>query len=134
VNLVMSLDNAIAVAGVSRSDPVSIGLGLLVSALIMLAFSAIILQLIGRLRWVAYAGAGLLALTAAGMMWQDLGMVVSFPHVPAASVGLGVVATHGARWAFKALVVSTCLSSPRWWPASAAVGDIFPGGISESRG
>ena len=116
VNLVMSLDNAIAVAGVSQSNPVSIGLGMLASALIILAFSSIILQVIGRLRWVAYAGAGVLALTAAGMMWQDLATVVSFPHVPAATAGMGVVASRGARWGFKAFVVSTCLLSPRWWP------------------
>jgi YjbE family integral membrane protein len=116
VNVVMSLDNAVAVAGVGHSDPVIIGFGLLVSAIIIFAFSSIILQVIRQIRWVAVAGSSVLAFTAAEMMWQDFAPILSLPKLSSAGMGAGPFSSDGARWAFIALVVSTCVSSPRWWP------------------
>lgn len=127
VNVVMSLDNVIAVASVSRSDPIRISLGLFVSALVILAFSSLVLRVIGRFRWIAYAGAGVLALTAAGMMWQDLGAVVSSAHLPLTTAAAGLSTAREVRWGFKVIVVSTCLTAPRWWPRGASLGSFAEG-------
>lgn len=115
-NLVMSLDNAIAVAGASRQDPARIALGLVLSAAIILGFSSMLLQIVGRFRWVVFVGAGLLASTAAGLMWQDLESALSLARLPLAAVALRAGGTHGGYWALKALLVTVCLASPRWWP------------------
>lgn len=71
-NLAMSFDNVLAVASVCRSDPVRMGLGLAISGLILFAFSAGISSLMARFRWIAYAGALMLAITAAGMIWGEM--------------------------------------------------------------
>lgn len=71
-NLAMSFDNVLAVASVCRSDPVRMGVGLAISGLILFAFSAGISALMARFRWVAYAGALMLAITAAGMIWHEV--------------------------------------------------------------
>jgi YjbE family integral membrane protein len=71
-NLAMSFDNVLAIASVCRSDPVRMGLGLAISGLILFAFSAGISSLMARFRWVAYAGALMLAITAAGMIWREV--------------------------------------------------------------
>ena len=115
-NLVMSLDNALAVAGASGQHPARLALGLVLSATIILGFSSMILRVVDRARWVAFAGAGLLASTAAGMMWQDFESAASGAHWHVAALAVGFVGSQGGFWAFKALIVSTCLASPRWWP------------------
>ncbi len=71
-NLAMSFDNVVAIASVSQSDPIRMGLGLLISGLILFAFSAAIVALMARFKWIAYAGALMLALTAAGMIWHEM--------------------------------------------------------------
>ena len=71
-DLVMSLDNVIAIAGMSRSDPVSLVVGLILSITMILTLSTLIVAIMNRFRWVVYAGAAILALTAAGMMEHDL--------------------------------------------------------------
>src|SRR5208282_875874 len=74
-DLIMSLDNVVAIAGVSGSDPVLLVVGLVLSTGMILAFSQVILALMNRFRWVVYAGTGVLALTAAGMIRNDLATV-----------------------------------------------------------
>ena len=78
----------------------------------ILAFSQVILVLMNRFRWVVYAGTGILALTAAGMIRHDLDAVRHLTW--AASLPL-----HFPLWAdccFRGAVVVACLTSSRWWP------------------
>ena len=70
-DLVMSLDNVIAVAGVSQSDPLRLTVGLVLSITMILALSTAIVAIMNRYRWIVYAGTAVLALTAASMMIQD---------------------------------------------------------------
>jgi YjbE family integral membrane protein len=70
-NLVMSFDNVLAVGALSRGQPALIALGILVSAVMLLAASSLVIALIERYRWVTLAGAGLLACTAAGMICEE---------------------------------------------------------------
>jgi len=74
-DLVMSLDNVIAIAGVSGSDSVLLIVGLVLSIATIVAFSQVIIVMMNRFRWIVYAGTGILALTAAGMIVDDLEMV-----------------------------------------------------------
>lgn len=71
-DFVMSLDNVVAVAGVSKSNLGHLIFGLLLSIAIILAFSSAILALMNRFRWITFLGAAVLGLTAFGMMREDL--------------------------------------------------------------
>lgn len=111
-DLVMSLDNVVAIAGVSGSDPVLLIVGLVLSIAMILAFSQVILALMNRFRWVVYAGTGILALTAAGMIRHDLEAV---NHLSWAA-NLPVHLPLWADWSFRGAVVGVCLTSSRWRP------------------
>jgi len=111
-DLVMSLDNVIAIAGVSGSDPVLLVVGLVLSIGMILAFSQVILVLMNRFRWVVYAGTGILALTAAGMIWHDLDAVRHLTWVASLPLHFPL----WADWCFRGAVLVACLTSSRWWP------------------
>ena len=111
-DLVMSLDNVVAIAGVSGSDPVLLVVGLVLSIGMILAFSQVILALMNRFRWVVYAGTAVLALTAAGMIRHDLEAVRHLTWVASLPLHLPL----WADWAFRGVVVGGCLTSSRWWP------------------
>ena len=111
-DLVMSLDNVVAIAGVSGSDPVLLVVGLVLSIGMILAFSQVILALMNRFRWVVYAGTAVLALTAAGMIRNDLATVRDLTWVASLPLHLPL----WADWAFRGVVVGGCLTSSRWWP------------------
>ena len=57
-DFIMSLDNIVAIAGASDSDPVRIILGLLLSISMLLLLSAVIMEIMSRYRWIAYVGCG----------------------------------------------------------------------------
>ncbi len=112
----MSLDDAIAIAGVSGSDPMLLTVGLVLSIAAILVCSGVILVVVDRFRWVVYAGTGILAPTAAGIMVHDLeairrGTRSSGPVLP---LPLWI------DWGFRATVVGACLTSSRWWPGCLA--------------
>ncbi len=65
-----------------------------------------------RFRWVVYAGTAVLALTAAGMIRQDVEAVGQF----ARTVGLPHHFPLRADWIYRGAVVADCLTSSRWWP------------------
>ncbi|GED71968.1 membrane protein [Brevibacillus reuszeri] len=67
----MSLDNVIAVAGVSHGNLTLIAIGVLVSIPIILIGSAIILKALERFPIIAYIGSGILAWTAGDMIVKD---------------------------------------------------------------
>jgi YjbE family integral membrane protein len=117
-DLVMSLDNVIAVAGVARADPLRLFLGLALSIAMILALSTAVMAIMSRFRWIVYLGTGVLALAAANMMVHDieaakqLSVTVS-RH--ASSVGQGV-------WPLRLALVVVCLTSNYWWPRGRSWG------------
>jgi hypothetical protein len=91
-------------------------LGLAVSGVILFACSAAIVELMARFKWIVYAGASVLAVTASGMIWHDLAAAWSRSAMASWDLGLSASAGLEARGLFTALVVLACLSLPRWGP------------------
>jgi YjbE family integral membrane protein len=110
-DFIMSLDNVLAIASASDSDWKRILFGLVVSISMLLALSAVITEIMSRYRWIAYAGAALLALTAADMMIHDLetlfasGRVSAYHEFP-----------NWGKWALRAVVVGICMTVNWWFP------------------
>jgi YjbE family integral membrane protein len=70
-NIVMSLDNVIAVAAAAKGNYVLLGLGLAVSIPIVIAGSALFLAILERFPWVVWAGGALLGWIAGGLLPAD---------------------------------------------------------------
>lgn len=113
-DLIMSLDNVLAVAGVSHSNPVQMVIGLALSIAIMIACSSAILAIMDRYRWIVYGGTAVLALTAAQMIYHDI------EALPA--VGQWVLPAW-AGWAFRGAIVAACFSTPVWRSRSLVEGE-----------
>jgi predicted tellurium resistance membrane protein TerC len=111
-DLVMSLDHVVAIAALSRSDPVVLAVDPIPWIAMILAYSSVILAVIASFRWVDYAGTAILAWTAVGMMRHDL----DFVNRIAASGSLQGDIPMWSDWALRLLVVVACLTSGRWWP------------------
>jgi len=126
-DFIMSLDNVVAIAGVSDSDPVRIILGLLLSISMILLLSALIMEIMARYRWIAYLGAAVLAWTAAEMMLHDLEFFYGTRHPPQP----GVSFPRWGEWSIRLGLLSLCMTTKWWWPGqrgSAAA----PGGCSSA--
>jgi YjbE family integral membrane protein len=111
-DLVMSLDNVIAIARVSQSDPVRLAVGLVLSISMILALSTAIVAIMNRYRWIVYAGTAVLALTAASMMQHDVEVIRRIPALLNHHAGVAEL----SGWSFRLLLISICLSSNYWWP------------------
>ena len=70
-NIVMSLDNVIAVAAAAKGNYVLLGLGLAVSIPVVIAGSALFLAIIERFPLVVWAGGALLGWIAGGLLPED---------------------------------------------------------------
>ncbi|QDR78893.1 TerC family protein [Sporomusa termitida] len=70
-DLVMSLDNTLAIAAIAKGDYVLLGLGLAFSIPLIIFGSQIIIKIMDRYPAVIYAGAALIAWTAGEMMVGD---------------------------------------------------------------
>ncbi len=70
-NIVMSLDNVIAVAAAANGDYLLLGLGLAVSIPIVIAGRALFLALLGRFPWIVWGGGALLGWIAGGLLPAD---------------------------------------------------------------
>jgi YjbE family integral membrane protein len=70
-NIVMSLDNVIAVAAAAKGNYFLLGLGLAVSIPIVIAGSALFLAILERFPWVVWAGGALLGWIAGGLLPAD---------------------------------------------------------------
>lgn len=70
-DVVMSLDNTIAVAAAAKGNLLLIGIGLAVSVPIIIWGSQILAKLMNRFRLVVYSGAALLGYTAGEIMLKD---------------------------------------------------------------
>ena len=113
-DFIMSLDNIVAIAGVSQSDPVRIILGLFLSISMLLLMSAVIMEIMSRYRWIAYAGAAVLAWTAAEMMVHDLEAIYAVRW----GRNVMVAVPSWASWLIRIGTVLLCMTTKWWWPAS----------------
>ncbi|MFZ2031034.1 MAG: YjbE family putative metal transport protein, partial [Vitreimonas sp.] len=68
----MSLDNVLAVAGVSRHNPTIMTFGLVLSVILMGLAANMIAMIIQKHRWVAWVGVIVIILAGAQMIWEDL--------------------------------------------------------------
>lgn len=119
-DFIMSLDNIVAIAGASDSDPARVIVGLALSISMLLLLSAVIMEIMSRYRWIAYVGAAVLAWTAADMMVHDLDQI--------ARGGWGrAVATHfpvWAAWSLRIGVTLLCVTPNRWWPGAGTKSEV----------
>ncbi len=111
-DLVMSFDNVVAIAGVSRSNPAHLALGLALSIATILAFSTTIIAILDRFRWLVYAGTAVLAATAAQMLWHDVELLPAMLSTTTTPTPLPA----WAGWGLQVGIVALCLTSNRWWP------------------
>ena len=70
-NIVMSLDNVIAVAAAAKGNYLLLGLGLTISIPVVIAGSALFLALLERFPWIVWAGGALLGWIAGGLLPDD---------------------------------------------------------------
>lgn len=70
-DVMMGLDNVLAIAGAAHGDILLIIIGLLISVPIMIWGSNLILKFMERYKWIIYAGSGILAWTAAKMITHE---------------------------------------------------------------
>ena len=101
-DLVMSLDNVIAIAGVAQGDIVLLALGLLISIPLVIGGATLITALLDRFPILVMAGAGLLGWIAGHMIVTDAAMIAWIgPEMsamldwPASIVGVIVVLAIG---------------------------------------
>jgi YjbE family integral membrane protein len=70
-DLVMSTDNVLAVAGVSRGEVGLLLFGLILSMAILMFCGSLVADLINRFAWLSYVGAAVIAWTGALMVFED---------------------------------------------------------------
>lgn len=70
-DLVMSIDNVLAVAGTAHGDPLLVIIGLVISIPIVLGGATLILQIIDRLPWLVWGGAGLIIYVGVELIIND---------------------------------------------------------------
>lgn len=112
-DFIMSLDNIIAIAGASESDPIRVIVGLALSITMLLLLSVVIMEIMSRYHWIAYLGAAVLAWTAGDMMVHDLEQISRW----AWGAGSHEAFPNWAAWALPAGVTLFCLTTNWWWPA-----------------
>ncbi|MCC6948671.1 MAG: TerC family protein [Bradyrhizobiaceae bacterium] len=102
-DLVMSLDNVIAIAGVARGDIVLLALGLAISIPLVIGGATLITAMLDRFPVLVQAGAALLGWIAGEMIVSDAAVVnwigedlARQIYYPAAVVGAAIVLTIGA--------------------------------------
>jgi YjbE family integral membrane protein len=99
-DLVMSLDNVLAVGGVSRGNLPLLLVGLGLTIPIIMWGSSLVATLMSRAQWLSYAGAAVLAWTAGAMVAEDPGLSIPHGHLmPALAtvLVLGVTAAEQFR-------------------------------------
>ncbi|MEO3431755.1 TerC family protein [Inquilinus sp. CAU 1745] len=99
---VMSLDNVLAIAAVAQGSTTLLIVGLVISVPLIIAGSAIIMALLGRLPILVWGGAALLGWVAAEMVVSDPWLVSTFGQelihrieLPVAAVGAVFVVALG---------------------------------------
>ncbi len=81
-DIIMSLDNVLAIAAAAKGNNYLILFGLLVSIPLVVAGSSIVMRLLERFSWMVWAGAALLGWIAGEMMIEDTGLIQFIGTVP----------------------------------------------------
>ena len=105
-DVVMSLDNTLAIAGVAKGDWTVLIFGLVLSIPLIVAGSALIMNMIERFPIIVYIGAGLIAYTAGEMIDSDRAIQPYLPHIFHATPYLGL------------LLASAVVGYGRWYNAA----------------
>lgn len=74
-DVVMSLDNVVAVAGAADGHIALVAIGVAISIPIMIFGSKFIVRAMNRYNWIGYVGAGILAWTAGEMIFKEKQLV-----------------------------------------------------------
>lgn len=105
-DVVMSLDNTLAIAGVAKGNYTLLGLGLALSIPMVVFGSALIMKAMDKFPALVYIGAGLIAYTAGEMIEGDKALQPYMPHalhnapylailITVAVIGVGLI--HNLR-------------------------------------
>jgi len=94
-DVVMSLDNTLAIAGVAKGDWVLLMAGLALSIPLIVLGSTVIMKIMDRYPIVVYVGAGLIAWTAGEMIDSDQAVQPYLPHVLHGTPYLAMLLTLG---------------------------------------
>ncbi|NLI92379.1 MAG: TerC family protein [Peptococcaceae bacterium] len=87
-DLIMSLDNVLAVAGAAQGNMLLLVIGISISIPIVLAGSTLLTKLMDKFSWIVYVGAGVLAYTAGEMMIKDQFMANYVHSYPVLEYGI----------------------------------------------
>jgi YjbE family integral membrane protein len=88
-DVVMSVDNVLAVGGAARGNLLLLLLGLGLTIPIIMWGSGLVARLLGRAPWLTYAGAAILAWTAGAMVAEDPTLQMQYRHLlPPVAVAL----------------------------------------------
>jgi YjbE family integral membrane protein len=101
-DVVMSLDNTLAIAGVAKGDVTLLIIGLMMSIPLIVLGSTLIMKIMDRYPVVVYIGAGLIAWTAGEMIDSD---PTVRPHLPRVF--------HGTYWL--PLLITVAVIGYGWW-------------------
>ncbi len=88
-DLVMSLDNVIAVAAAAKGDPGLIIFGLIVSIPFVVFGSALLMKVIDRFPLLVWAGAALLGWIAGEIFAKDKGVIATIGTLPPIPMAIG---------------------------------------------
>ena len=94
-DVVMSLDNTLAIAGVAKGDWTLLISGLVLSIPLIVFGSTLIMKMIERFPVIVYIGAGLIAYTAGEMIDSDAAVQPYLPHVFHGTPYLGILLVAG---------------------------------------
>ena len=94
-DVVMSLDNTLAIAGVANGNYTLLGLGLALSIPLVIFGSALIMKAMDRLPFLVYLGAGLIAYTAGEMIEGVMALQPYMPHFLHSMPYLSILITLG---------------------------------------
>ncbi len=94
-NIALSLDNVLAVAGVSRHAPVIMAIGVVLAVILMGVAASYIAKIIDDKPWIAVAGIAVIVLAGNIMMWEDLHYFLP-STLPAVPTWLGGSPHHAA--------------------------------------
>lgn len=102
-DVIMSLDNVLAVAAAGKGHLLLVALGVLISIPIIVAGSKLVLAILNRFPSVVMLGGALIGWIAGSMMVSDVTIVHLFPNAPATlpliggAIGAALVLLEGLR-------------------------------------
>jgi YjbE family integral membrane protein len=94
-DVIMSLDNTLAIAGVANGDQMQVIIGLVLSIPLIVFGSTAIMSLMDRFPIIVYIGAGLIAWTSGEMIDSDKAMQPYLPNIFIGTPYLAILLTIG---------------------------------------